>query len=328
MTLVAFTLSEDSATVVTDSMAYGPQLIDLHFAKKVTALPSLPMVIAAQGLVTIRERWSGVATDCVDILKDMDQADKLAPLILRGAWEDEPRGRRERDDTTIFHVGWSPSRKRFAATAFHSADDFEAIDLTGHALFSSPAAMHDTVVPVSDRDWAVFAEAIYVDSALDNDVGWFKRPLGGDVVATTMTVGADIQQRTVHQYPTQGWRWREMLIGTLAPGGQLGPCVCGSGMPFVMCHLGRQIAGPLFGLTCPCGSTKDFEDCHLVRIDASAEKFWSMAKKDFARTAPALRAAWEACSRREAAEAARRSSVEPVEQPGQVLEPQAGSASR
>lgn len=70
----------------------------------------------------------------------------------------------------------------------------------------------------------------------------------------------------------------------------MGPCACGSGLPYCACHL-RSAA--VLAADCTCGSRKAFEDCHYLQPDDSRVRAYYLEHlKDYERMRPELAAAY------------------------------------
>ena len=112
-----------------------------------------------------------------------------------------------------------------------------------------------TEVPRTPKQWTQLVKAAHAEwtlggTLLAETLGrvW----IGEEVVRTCLTRGGHDQQ-VIHRFPRQGAQWRRALIGSLSPEGQMGPCWCGSGLPYCACHLAGS--GQL-GNLCPCGSAR------------------------------------------------------------------------
>lgn len=155
---------------------------------------------------------------------------------------------------TVFHVGYSLRRRRFAAFAYASEDGFQPTDLTDHAFFAMPCPTAPTSPPETVDEWIALGQAVQDDYALAPKMTDLKVIIGGDLIHTRLEIGQSAHRR-VHRFPDDVPAFRRMMVGSHHWTGQLGPCPCGSGQPFVACHL-RWHAGP-----CACDSGRDFADC-------------------------------------------------------------------
>jgi uncharacterized protein YchJ len=137
-------------------------------------------------------------------------------------------------------------------------------------------------------DWQEFAEAAYAQHSLPLDKP--KTMVGGALMLTRLERDS-VTQRRLFTLPDDDWRFRQMVIGTVHPYGQLGPCPCGSGQPYAVCHLpSYDPAWP-----CPCTSGKAFVDCHRIEPFVPENmNHWVEHAEDFHRTREPLRAAWRA----------------------------------
>ncbi len=123
-------------------------------------------------------------------------------------------------------------------------------------------------------------------AAMDAGVG--KVFIGADVVRTRLARGVHDQQ-VIHEFPMRGAQWRRGLIATYSPEGQMGPCVCGSGLPFCACHL--VMGDP--ARDCPCGSEEPFEQCHRIAPDDHRVlAYYRQHRQDYELLRPELAAAY------------------------------------
>lgn len=287
MTMVAFRVQPDCAEILTDSLAYDANCLNLAPSAKVTVLAPLDTAVIAQGPTHLAMRWKGLLCGPTG---DFDHLDEAAQEHLPTVWAQMEGEERLADGPgehgAVFHVGYSPRHRRFKAYAYSSLDAFRSTDLTEHALFCMPPPTSAIArVPAADEDWVALAKTVHDEWALAPLMSGLQVPIGGDVIHTRLDVGAAVQRR-LHRFPNAGRDFRTMLIGSLHPAGQLGPCVCGSGRPFMVCHLDTKI-------DCPCKSGKRLEDCH--RVDPAgpqARQHWREHAADFRRTRDDLAAAY------------------------------------
>lgn len=296
MTLVAFTLEPGRAEVVTDGLSYSE--VDFAPVSKCDVFPEWDLAVAAIGPSELGETWRKSLCDVVGQVADLDEIDRYTPEALRELWRLVVKARGGRmtpgaDTGRVFHVGWSPARDRFVAYAYAIEDDFERTDLTQHRLFCCPTPWSGPPagIPSTPKQWAQLVKAAHADWTLAPAVvghGLGKVYIGGDVVRTRLARGVHDQQ-VIHTFPMRGAQWRRAVIAHLSPEGQMGPCPCGSGLPYCACHLRlTDLARP-----CPCGSEQPFEHCHLLQPDDHrVQAYYRQHRQDYVLLRPELAAAY------------------------------------
>lgn len=291
MTLVAARIEDDYVEILTDTLAFA----DTHFVRysKIEVVPHLDMAFTGRGPAELMQWWKWWRDSYTDLneVSSLDDLQALAPDVLRECWEKVPA--KEQSHRAVGHVinaGWSEAQQRFVGFDHQSDDDFEPVPLRGFLVF--PALPSEHASPVSDADWIAVAEAAYADAGYGIET---KRcPFGGDLILTRLERGS-ASHRRIHTLPQDDWRFRQMLLGSLHRFGQLGPCTCGSGKPFILCHL--ALAPP--GWPCPClagrADGKPFHDCHRVDPDdPESHRHWEEHHDhDVARSADYLAETWQ-----------------------------------
>lgn len=289
MTLIALRTGEDFAEVLTDTLTYSVGEAEFIQTDKVTAFPALRALLTAKGPAELHDELAFQVATYGGYFVD-DSIDGLNELImdrLPGIWDEIEKdpGTRERGWTYL--VGWSPSHNRFVALEYDSKSNFEPHEVGRSELFTNPAS--DRTIPAlsSAEEWATVGEALYEECS----VRFGERTMiGGDLYLTRLEKDG-VSQRRLLTLPDDDWRFRQMVIGTMHRYGQLGPCPCGSGQPYVVCHL---LAGTFSAdWPCPCQSGKPFRGCHRVEVnDPASFQHWIEHAEDFERTREPLRAIW------------------------------------
>lgn len=277
MTLVAIAVREDGAEIVTDGLSYSAEGIDFAPVRKCHVIPAWNMAMAAIGPSTLSDSWHSVLQECAGAVRDLDELHSHTPAALRELWRlvqqdaraaNVPPGE-DRDSGTVFHVGWSPARGRFVAYAYRvSNQGVEHVDLTDRPVLCEPEpfAGVPAEAPASPKQWTQLVKAAHADWTLTaalvlERVG--KVWIGEEVLHTRLSRG-EHDQRVIHRFARKGAQWRRTVIASLCPEGQMGPCWCGSGLPYCACHLAGsgRLTKP-----CPCGSLEPLQECHYVRPD-------------------------------------------------------------
>lgn len=308
MTLVAITTGPDYAEVLVDTLAYGFGDAEFVQCAKVRSFPHLDLVIAGKGASEPPAFWS-CAVDGTPSIGDFDALCEAAVEELQELWETTEHKEGRRSLSLVYMVGWSPIRRRFVGLEFSSEVDFRPREVGRDQVFSTPAPGDAPAVPTGPAEWIDLAETIYTEHSVTLDLSQ-KTMIGGGLILTRVERGS-VTQRRIHDLPADDWRFRQMVIGTVHRYGQIGPCMCGSGQPYLVCHL------PSFDpdWPCPCLSEKPFAECHrLEPHDPEVFAHWTSHPEDFHRTKDELRANWD-----------RAFPDEPRFEPPQVIDPQAVS---
>lgn len=230
MTLIAFTLTEDRAEIVTDGLSYSAGAIDFSAVRKCGVFPAWDMAVTSTGPSELGDTWKGVLEDCTEAVRDLDQVHEYAPAALRELWRKVQQHRREgnvlepgggADSGTVLHVGWSPERGRFVAYVYLVGDDgVEHVDLTEHRLFCQPPPWTylPPEVPSTAKQWTQLVKAAHADWTLAPALmghGLGKVYIGEEVVRTRLARGVHDQQ-VIHRFPRHGAQWRRTLISSLS----------------------------------------------------------------------------------------------------------------
>lgn len=308
MTLIAVRTGADFAEVLVDTLAYGPGDVEFVHTNKVRTFPHAAYVTTGKGSGSLSAFWGGTLDAHPRLGDNLDAVITSTPKELRALWDvlddDQKTGRAA--TSWIYMVGWSDKHARFVAYEHNSDRDFEPVEVGRSSAFANPAPTTALPEPTSDADWFSFAEAVYEEHATTLDLR-YKNMIGGALWLTRITRDLITQQR-IGVLPEGDRRHRQMLIGTVHPIGQMGPCPCGSGQPYLVCHL------PTFDpdWLCPCESGKTFVDCGHRLTPASRAVFdhWNAHADDFHRTKDELRANWQ-----------REFPYEPRMDPPQIIRP-------
>jgi hypothetical protein len=286
VTLVAWHVTDDYAEVLTDTLAYGAGEAELAHVSKVTTFPHVDMLTAGKGPEELGAFWNAeVALDTVDPGGGVDRLRDLAMVGLPVIWNGLDRVTGRRGGGMIWHFGWSASQLRFVGDKFEISNDSELRHEHLSGFSSSPALASPPPPPVSDADWIRFVEAVYAEHSYvlaENTM------IGGDLILTRLERGS-ITQRRIHSLPDDDWRFRRMMCGTVHRQGQLGPCVCGSGQPFIVCCLTTRFSPDWL---CPCETGPKFVDCHRVDLDIAVLRELRRRPEEFWDTQAELRAGW------------------------------------
>jgi hypothetical protein len=287
MTLIALRTTDRCAEILVDTLSYGIGDAEFLHCGKVRAMPYADLAIAGKGA----GEFAALAALLVDGQPSgaphLDAVDELLRRELPELWADIEGKEGRRAASWIYLVGWSPNRQRFVALEYDSDTDFIPTEVGHDVAFSNPIA-DGLQTPNHDDDWITLGNAVYEQNSLRLDRSQ-QTIIGGGLILTRIERGSTVQRR-IHDLPEDDWRFRQMLIGTVHDYGQIGPCICGSGQPYLLCHL------PSFApdWPCPCLSGKPFAECHRLNpADPKVFTYWTEHPEDFHRTKAGLREAWD-----------------------------------
>lgn len=272
MTLVAVRAAPDRACILVDSLRYVStgRWVGKARRPKALRLPGIDAATVCAGDFDLAQQWQRGAVAHAGACGDFDRVASEWPAIFAQQCPDPA-------ELIVWLAGWSRTRGRFVACAGVSADGFRLADVSD-ALNVMPAVpgFTPTVVeqscrdsmglaplpdgdaypaPRNDLEWRELAEDVHEGRAetLDPDL---KVLIGGDVTLMEITRGS-VERRVVHTFGELD-RVR-MLRGTIHPSVQLGPCICGSGVRMLECHLPE-----IFDRPCICRSGARFADCCIA----------------------------------------------------------------
>lgn len=287
MTLVAFRVSADRVDLVTDSLSYAPEFVEHDFRDKVRHLPRWDVVVTGRGQAHLSDRYEAAARDVEAEISDLDDLARHTPAALHHVWTEMPEDMRVGSIGEVFLLGWSPRRGRYVALAFHHHDGFQPTDLSDQVVVR-PEPGIEVPQRLDDRAWSRLAVATYQRWTVGGTIAGAVY-IGGDVTRTSLTRDGGLERVRLRGFPTEGPQWRRALVGSLHDDGQLGRCICGSGLPSVACHLlNRDHSRP-----CPCRSGRTLGDCHLIGPDdPRVLPYYLRHLKEFERSRPALAAAY------------------------------------
>lgn len=287
MTLVAVRVEDDYAEILTDTFA----IADFGFFRvsKIDVQPQMDAAISGRGPSDLIHWWRWWRDGYGDRYSTLDDLVELAPQQLPNGWAERRSPENAKSKAgEIYHVGWSQAAGRFVGVRHGHERGFQAESLPGFVVAPAVGDV-ELDAPSSDSEWIAVGEHAYTNGGCSLGS---RSPFGGDLILTRLERGS-VTQRRIHTLPQNDWRFRQMLIGTTHPVGQLGPCTCGSGLPYIRCHLAP--APPTWPCPCPAGQETGvpFYDCHRVDPDAEdSRRHWREHAEDFERTREPLRALW------------------------------------
>ncbi len=279
MTLIAFATNGDTATIMTDSLAYSAGGRSMGHSTKLLPLPHIDAALATQGNSMFGE-FAKVAA--LGFALEAPDADALADALaaeLPHAWEATTKNKGGGTEGTVYLIGWSPSRGAFTAWMLAAEHGFQAEVVDGP---------HIVPCPLNYRPSDLEANRLLDEGRLDQEEvdAWREQPpiptpgnldewaellfyarqtralmqeakvfIGGSLYGTLLARG---EQSTckLAEFDDSGEEFRQMVAGTLHPLGLAGDCPCGSGERFRECCLAGHLDEP-----CECGSTKALRDC-------------------------------------------------------------------
>lgn len=292
MTLIAIRVEPDQATILTDTLAYSPDQVQLGSCSKVRHFPHLDAAVMTRGpsgLSTLWEADRGAAMHG-DFDRWHDEAREHLPDLWEHALTDD-RFAGGGEHGWVYQIGWSPSRGRFVGYEYHSEDRFAGTDISDRGVVADVCDIKGLGDPHTDDEWRLYgitAQAELGDPIRRSDSCGII--IGGDLILTRLRRG-EMTSRRLHGWTLDDWTFRRMFIGSLHFIGQVGPCPCGAGKPAVLCHLLAAIDPEM---PCPCDSGVQFTACHLIDPgDPDVADYLRRYFEDYSRDQAQLAAAWQ-----------------------------------
>ena len=181
MTAINYIIEEDSVRLYMDTLSIlSTDKKPLNYTTKFIALPHLDTVIAGTGDAGFVNNWMFSVKGSVAI-KDIDHLNELTPgeLAAISSIHSEFKG----VTATIYHFGYSPSKKRFVGYVYKSAENWNP-DLQKDLCNLKPPIKFDT-----KRAGAGFSSDEMVEVMLCQRKADLIKPLGDKI-----GIGGDIHE--------------------------------------------------------------------------------------------------------------------------------------
>lgn len=252
MTLIAARVTPERIDALTDSLSYGAQMVTLGLCPKVHGFPHLDAVVLVRGPGDLANAWVANLRHHVG---DFDSWDEIAAEQLPVLWQRLDTRAGVGGDGWVMHLGWSESQARFVGYEYASENEWQSSALTDDVVHASPPA--PAINPADDDGWRTLAADMFATYC--SPTAERRSLFGADLILSTLERGRATHRRIGGIALTEP-AFREALLGTCHPMGQLGPCPCGSGDPFAICCTWLLAQNK----PCVCGSGLLFRDCHWI----------------------------------------------------------------
>lgn len=289
MTMIGIAVRGDHAEILTDSGRYTRLLTRLGTSSKVRHYTHLDAALVTQG----DAQFGAVAAAWIDTadVATLDELLEGAPTALTYAWDSRTdEAGSTLSDPIAFLVGYSHEAGEFKGYALPAETGFtpepfeffvvpmpwksRPTDLELNRFKAFLAEHHpdreDTPelmavwtsspvrpVPQEPADWVDLAKDVREQRAL---VDYGRVSVSGKVHLARIGRGT-YRTRVVHEFNDRGAEFQALVMGTMHPQSQLGPCGCGSGVRYIDCHLAPWLDKP-----CDCGSGQNLRECCAVDV--------------------------------------------------------------
>lgn len=288
MTLIAFAINGDTATILTDSISYSGSGRVIGQASKARHLHHLDTVFASQGDSKFGSLAFSQLEDEGWLAENFDDLLPIAQTVFQIVWE---ALNLTTDDTEgcVFLIGWSPLAEEFVAYGLDAASGFVPWKIEDTFVFPAPWSYCPSALEITrfGSSGSVPEESLaawvarpvpsppqtpkdWLDLGLD---AWSTRSLhvkssrvwiGGGLYLTQLARGAQLTQK-IYDFDPDDVNFLAMVTGTLHPRGQTAPCTCESGKAYMDCCLELDTE-------CPCGSDKPVRDCCMLTPEEREER--------------------------------------------------------
>lgn len=287
MTLIAISVDDAGAQILTDTWSYSPAASRIGRVSKVLSLPHLDLAVATQGSQHFGLVWDSIAAVLSTQVQDFDEFDHRSVASLAVAWAETLESNPDASRSVAFHVGWSAAAGRFVAVAHASDNGFQPEPLDELFVHPSPLSVRPSEIEArhlaaligDDELGQANLEVLRgrpVPQPPDDMAGWaslalaareramlpaatrLKTLVGGTAMLTTLTREGVMTYKLL-EFDDTGDELAKVLAGSMHPIGLAGPCPCGSGGTYRECCVEKHIDDP-----CLCGSGRSSGLCCAV----------------------------------------------------------------
>jgi hypothetical protein len=207
MTLLMFLHEDDSALVITDTLATDHEGKPLNFVDKCVAVPSMNLVVATTGYQQLMLRWVDQLRERVQA-RDIVMLDEQTPAVLREIWAELQAEHGPLPGTaTVYHFGFDERTGHCRRFAYRSSSDFVSEAGLTPAFGVKPGPVDGSRQEgLSDDELIEFARKI---RRQQDDLAEDRIYIGGDLVFTKLSRNA-ILSRRVFRWEDQYDHWQEM----------------------------------------------------------------------------------------------------------------------
>lgn len=203
-----FLQDDESATVITDTLATDPDGQPIYFYDKCVAFPAMNLLVATTGYANLLTRWASELREHVRA-RDITMLDLHAPEALRRVWAElqDEFGPVE-GTATIYHFGIDEETGECRRITYRSADNFESEPATQGGFGVKPPPLSGVLPNDVDLD-SLIALAEDVRAEQDALPHGERLYIGGDLVMAHIST-AGINFTTIHRFEDQYDAWQAM----------------------------------------------------------------------------------------------------------------------
>jgi hypothetical protein len=293
MTMICFATYGDSAEFMTDTVNYNERASTLGHGTKHVTLNHLDAAFLTHGGLYFGDSAKAAALQASHQVATFDELVDSAQTWLRQVWTGALADGAPARPASVFLIGWSGRRERFAAYSLASEQDFAAVPVDEPFVTPTPFTMRPSDLELARfRDYMLECGDTEADFA-DMSRRWTSQPaptrltrfteweqlamdirqqraleqfgrviVAGRVVHTRLERGS-VETQVIGEFDDSGEEFLQLVAFTRHPLGQVQPCWCDSGRRYLDCHLADELDDP-------CCRGKAFRDCCM--IDAGLAK--------------------------------------------------------
>jgi hypothetical protein len=206
MSLLMFQHQEQSAVILTDTLATTTEGEPFIFQSKAWAIPQLNMGLAVTGLGNLGAMWNEFLHASL-VARDIAMVDKFAPEQLQRIWSEFQAEQEKVPTGTIYHFGFPEGSDRLVRYVYRSTTDFESELWEQPGFGIKPAPISDFDAPDDIDDWINLAEKVRAEQ--DNRPTEEKIYIGGELFLLLIQNGQS-QILRVHRFDDYEQAWLAM----------------------------------------------------------------------------------------------------------------------
>ena len=162
MSLLMFLQEQQSAVILTDTLATTTGGEPLIFQSKAWTIPHLNMGIAITGVANLGASWNDFLRSSL-VARDINMVDQFAPQELRRIWSEllvDCGDEENLPNCTIYHFGFREGADQLVRYVYRSAKSFESELWEDPGFGMKPEPMGALEVPDGLDGWVALAERV------------------------------------------------------------------------------------------------------------------------------------------------------------------------
>lgn len=208
MSLLIFVQDDESASVITDTLATDQDGKPVFFFDKCVAFPSMNLLVATTGFANLLTRWASEIREHLRA-RDITMLDLHAPDALRQVWADMQDELGPIEGTaTVYHFGIDERTRKCRRITYRSEDNFESEPAEQGGIGLKPTPQSG-VVPDIDGLESLIDLAVSIRGEQDGLPHGERLYIGGDLVLTEVN-GSGITSRSIYRFEDQFDAWQAM----------------------------------------------------------------------------------------------------------------------